>query len=421
MKKIIAFALLAAGIFSATAACAGDAAPKAVTFNDVTLKMTIAALSHQDDPADNLIISPYNAATAMTLVATGAAGNTKNEFAKALFGNDGDKMAANASAVSVANRLLADSAKDSVELLTASGIWVNKNIATLKDDYAASARRDFGAEISPEDFNDTTVPAKINKWASDNTKGLVDNVIDSLDNNDAIVLSSSLYFKGLWTSKFNKSLTADGDFTADGAQKFKTPMMHQNFTDAGLLKYASGDDYEAIAMTYGPADKRAARLILLRPKNAAESAHDWLVKQPTDAAPAWLDAASFAGVKGMVDLPHIDLKQKHDLIPVLEDMGIKDAFTGEADFSPMADVKGPGLYISRVSHDVVFKTDEDGSEAAAVTTITMRSLAMVQEPDPIHISFDRSFVFALQDVSSGSVLFIGVVNKPNAEMKAMTP
>src|SRR5207253_2653993 len=111
---------------------------------------------------------------------------------------------------------------------------------------------------------------------------------------------------------------------------------------------------------------------------------------------------------------------KHDLIPSLQDLGIKAAFqSGASNFSRMFEEGGKEVYISKVSHDVVFKTDEEGSEAAAVTVVGMtRSCVSVPPPMPhIDIKLDRSFVFALQDIETGAVIFMGAVNKPNDDMK----
>jgi serpin B len=79
---------------------------------------------------------------------------------------------------------------------------------------------------------------------------------------------------------------------------------------------------------------------------------------------------------------------------------------------------GEALAISKVQHDIVFKTDEEGSEAAAVTTIGMSFATSIGPSKPhIDLKLDRSFAFALQDIETGAVLFVGAVNKPNEEMK----
>ena len=380
--------------------------------------MAKSALAAQEDKSDNLVLSPYNALTAMALVGTGAATTTLEEFAKTLFETGGDAMPAAVTQFTQLNTDLLAANKGHVDLLTANGIWVNKDVATLSDVYEKKATDIFGASISREDFTDKATVDKINTWASENTKGLISKVIKELHREDAIVLASALYFKGEWTHKFDKADTKDKTFTADGGKAFTTKMMSKSF-DEGDIRWQERDGYEAAALTYGTEDFEnnkypTMRIVLVRPKDAKVSARDWLAG--VDKA-EWLDANAFESVRGLVELPHLDIKQHHDLIPVLLGMGIKSAFEQNADFRLMVDAKTAPLYISGVSHDVVFKTDEQGSEAAAVTTMTMAGSAMHQEPKTVSLKLDRSFVFALQDIRSGTVLFLGAVNKPNEEMK----
>lgn len=417
MKKLITAA--AALLATATAAHALVMAIPAggeLNANIVTLKMAQSAIAKQEDKSDNMILSPYNIYTNMALAGSGAVGATHDEFSSALFQNA--DIAKDASPrLKQLNDIILNANKGHVDLLTANGIWVNKNAATLSADYTSGAKANFGAEISNEDFKDSAVVGKINQWASDNTKGLITKVIQQLNPDDAMVLASALYFKGKWVMPFDKNLTEDKTFTADGGAKFKTPMMHQEYDHVGDIRAMSNEAYEAVSLTYGTEDAQTMRLVLLRPNDAKLSARDWLATQGDMMLPVWLNDAQYERALGTVELPHIDIQQHHDLVPVLQNMGIKTAFTGEADFRHMVDAKSQPLFISSVSHDIVFKTDEEGSEAAAVTTMTMAGSAMAPAPPKtINIKFDRSFVFALQDVQTGTVLFIGAVNKPNQKM-----
>lgn len=385
--------------------------------NSLTLAFAKAVGKHQTDKSDNLVVSPYNALSCLTMVSEGAAGNTRKEMDKALH------KANDAQGLSQLNDGILNANKGQVELKTANGVWVNKDILKLNEAYADDLKKLFGAEISEEDFSSLATVGKINKWAGDNTNQLIKKVLDQLDGKDAAVLASALYFKGEWTHKFDKTKTEDRAFTADDGAASVTPTMQQWY-EKGRVRHLEGGDYEAIALTYGKEDREKGvsptmRIVLVRPNEEAVSARDWLAAQGTGAKmPEWLDAFSYESVQGNVTLPRMDIKQKHDLIPALQDMGMKDAFNaGKADFSKM-DAEGKKvLSVGKVSHDVVFKTNEEGSEAAAVTTAGMRRTSMSMPTPTIDIKFDRSFVFALQDIKTGAVLFIGAVNKPNDEMK----
>ncbi len=404
MKKFItAAAALFATATAAHALVLAIPAGGELNANIVTLKMAQSAIAKQEDKSDNIILSPYNVYTAMALAGSGAVGATHDEFSSALFQN-ADIAKEASPRLKELNDIILNANKGHVDLLTANGIWVNKKAATLSDGYISGAKSNFGAEMSTDDFADSATVGKINAWASENTKGLITKVIQQLNPDDAIVLASALYFKGKWVMPFDKKLTEEKTFTVDGGAKFLTPMMHQEYEHAGDIRAMSNEAYEAVSLTYGTEDAQTMRLVLLRPNDAKVSARDFLLTQGDMLMPVWLNDGQYERAMGMVELPHLDIKQHHDLVPVLQNMGIKTAFTPAADFRHMVDAKTQALFISSVSHDIVF------------TTMAMAGSAAPAPPKTVNIKFDRSFVFALQDVQTGTVLFIGAVNKPNEKM-----
>jgi len=393
----------------------------------LTLAFAEAVGRHQADKADNLVIAPYNAMAAISMAAKGADGKTREELAQALYGVDGSKLDAAAGDYAALNGDILKANKGQVELTTANGVWVNQEIIKLRDDFADDMKKTFDAEISGEDFSNPKTVDKINKWAGDNTNGLIPKVLEELKEDDAAVLASALYFKGQWTHKFDKAQTEDKKYVQDGGAVAKTPTMQRAFSESEGLSFNIGDDYEAVALTYGEKNHKegkrpSMRIVLVRPTDENVSAREWLAAQADGKVPAWLDASEFNRGQGSVELPRLDIKQTFDLIPAMQDMGVKEAFNKRgADFTKMAERDGEKLFIGKISHDTVFKTDEQGSEAAAVTVVGMVRATSIRMPAPrMDIKLDRSFVFALQDVDSGAVLFVGAVNKPNADMTPQT-
>ncbi|HYD18307.1 MAG TPA: serpin family protein [Patescibacteria group bacterium] len=388
----------------------------------LTLAFTKAVGNNQDEKSDNLVVSPYNAMAALSMVAKGADGLTRDEMAKTLFGVASADLEKAANDYVALNADVLAANKDQVTLTTANGVWTNQERLKLDPAYADDLKKTHSAEISAEDFGDKKTVAKINQWASDNTNGLIPEVLTELKKDDAAVLASALYFKGDWTHKFDKKLTEDKNFTADDAAVNATPTMKQRFREEGQVTHLQGADFEAVALTYGSDDwqngkQPSMRVVLIRPSDDNVSARDWLAAQADGKVPQWLDPYAFNDAVGTVELPRLDIKQKFDLIPALKELGIKDAFNEQtADFGKMT--QSGDLYIGKVQHDTVFKTNEEGSEAAAVTTVGMVFATSVRMPPPqIDVKFDRSFAFALQDVKTGAVIFVGAVNKPNDDMK----
>lgn len=385
----------------------------------LTLAFAKAVAKHQDDKSDNLVVSPHNAAAALSMVALGAAGETRDEMSQALFGSA--DLAANAAEYKKLNDDVLKNNKGQVTVTTANGVWANKDAVTLRDSFVNEVKATFGADVSAEDYGSPATVDKINGWAAANTNNLITKVIDSLSPDDAVVLASALHFKGEWTNKFDKKLTEEKTFTQDGGAAATTPTMHKDFEEDGGLSYAKGKGYEAVSMTYGKKDYEEGkyptmRIVLLRPTDDNVSARDFLNAQDATKVPNWLSPYAYSEAVGTVELPRLDIKQSHDAIPALRDMGINKAFGGGS-LANMVEKDGDRLYVSKVMHDTVFKTDEEGSEGAAVTTavVTLESVRM--PPVQIDVKMDRSFVFAVQDIRSGAVLFLGTVNKPNEDTK----
>ena len=84
-------------------------------------------------------------------------------------------------------------------------------------------------------------------------------------------------------------------------------------------------------------------------------------------------------------------------------MGMSTAFK-DADFSRLTP---DGAYISRVQHKTFLKVDEEGTEAGAVTGVTVTNIS-----GPPHVDVDRPFLVAIRERLSGTILFIGVVRDP---------
>jgi serpin B len=99
-------------------------------------------------------------------------------------------------------------------------------------------------------------------------------------------------------------------------------------------------------------------------------------------------------------------------------MGIRDAFIdpvthasdpNRADFSGMNGTRD--LYISKAIHQTFLDLDENGTEAAAATAITMRVGAAMQSPQ-IVFRADHPFLFMIRDDATGAILFMGRLADP---------
>jgi serpin B len=68
------------------------------------------------------------------------------------------------------------------------------------------------------------------------------------------------------------------------------------------------------------------------------------------------------------------------------------------------------LYISDVFHKAYVGVDEEGTEAAAATAVIMELTAAPM--DPLQLTVDRPFLFAIREHQTNSILFMGRLVSP---------
>ena len=110
-----------------------------------------------------------------------------------------------------------------------------------------------------------------------------------------------------------------------------------------------------------------------------------------------------------LSLPKFEFETSVPVTKALQSLGINDAFSpGVADFSGIDGSKA--LYISDVRHKAFIKLDEEGTEAAAATAVTVGFVSA--PPRPIEMVIDRPFIFLIRDHPTGAILFVGRVLDP---------
>lgn len=70
------------------------------------------------------------------------------------------------------------------------------------------------------------------------------------------------------------------------------------------------------------------------------------------------------------------------------------------------------LYISRVIHQSFIDVQEEGTEAAAATIVEMANLSTQGGGSPFHFKADRPFLYLIKENSTGAIVFMGKVEKP---------
>ena len=354
-------------------------------------------------PARNVVISPVSAALDLAIALNGATGQTKQEMQTAL-SLDGLTLPI----VNISNAQLIQTLRTptkNVTMSVADSLWTDSRRATLRPSYVAQMRQLYDAELTNLDFGQPNAPGQINAWASKETRGKIPKVIDQIDAADVALLLNAVYFKGEWTSKFDKAKTETHDFTlADGSVR-KVPRMSQ----LGEFDYFETKEMQAIRLPYG--DGTFVMDVFLPARGSSLGALE------SDLTPEHWSAwqRQFAPQHGTIELPRFELKNDYVLNRPLQTLGMRQAFAaGKAQFTQMFE-SSREFFISTVLQSTYLKVDEEGSEAAAVTTITLTAAVARPMPPPFHMIVDRPFLCAIEaHRRTGVLLFIAAIYDPQS-------
>ncbi|MBQ2917934.1 MAG: serpin family protein [Bacteroidales bacterium] len=329
---------------------------------------------------ENLIVSPYSAGVALSMLAEGAEGETKAEFADALNG-----CLFKAEDLGGAEDLIVKSA---------NSIWVDDNFS-LRNRYVDLLEKDFDAFITTQNFADPATVKAINSWCAENTEGKISKIIDELGRGTVMVLMNALYFNAPWEYAFDPAQTTDKVFHGISGDS-EVPMM----TRKARFMYAEYQGCQMVRLPYN--GERYAMYIVLPPANMdVNSVIPYISESAYDAVMGMLAAGEV-----IVEMPKFKLEASFLLNDALEKMGIQTAFSGAADFSGIS-AMGP-LSLSQVKQKCYIDVSEKGTEAAAVTSAQVR-LTSVAPSRVMRMTVDRPFLFFIADTQAENILFAGKI------------
>lgn len=370
----------------------GKAADVILKSNDFGVDLFKAVAT--DDAGENLMLSPLSASAALTMLLNGCDNTTYNQIRDMLGYENLTIDEINEAYSSLIVQLL--TADEQVELSLANAVWYRQGFQ-VKPSYLEAMQNDFGAHIQGLDFSAPSALVTMNQWASDNTNGKIDHVIDEISAEAVLFLMNALYFKGMWTAQFKAENTFAAPFLHDDGTSTNVPTMH------GLIpvKAIEDDDCRAVELFYG---RKNFSMVIVVPDEDIET----FVQN--------LDAAKLHGITGSLDdqlqlmemdvsLPKFSFEYEKRLNDQLAALGMTDAFNpGIADLSKIADA---GLFVSFVKQNTFVDVNEEGTEAAAVTTIGVELTSVMEQ-----FVVDKPFLFAIREQTTNTMLFIGQVFNP---------
>lgn len=355
-----------------------------------------------ETPGENVFLSPYSIATALSMTYNGASGGTKDAMAETLHLEDLSLDAVNRGSAALKASL--ETPIGQARFTTANSLWAQKGFS-IGPDFIRRNHEFFRAGLETLDIKGDPAGAtkQINRWTERRTRGRIKRILDEpLNPQTVLVLVNAAHFKAPWANEFAEDATKDLPFTRHDGSTKGVPMMHLDME----VPYYRGDGYQAAALRY---EMTSIRMVLLRPDTA--DGLPALIRRLD--APFWAllrkGLVSKPGVPGLftVGLPRFRMEFAAELKDPLTDLGMGVVFMPAADFSAM----GPGgLFIDRVSHKALLEVDEKGTEAAAATVVG--ELAGGSMPASSRLLFDHPFLCALEDMDTGEILFLGAVYEP---------
>ena len=353
----------------------------------------------------NVVFSPASITLALAMARAGARGQTAAEMDAVMHAVASDENAGWLNALDQALAARSGTFKDEsgkdlpVTLRIANAPFAQQGMPLEKAYLEALAAR-FGAGMRLVDYRTQTEKARtlINAWVDAQTEHripelLVPGVLTPLTR---LALVNAIYLKAPWQTPFSADATKADTFTRADGSAVQVPFM----ATTASLRYASGDGWRAVEIPYIGG---SLAMTVILPDNLAGFEQT-------------LTADTFAAITGALAetqvalaFPKFGIETKAELAPILAALGMPSAFDDRADFSGITAAEK--LLISNVIHQANIDVDEKGTEAAAATAVVMRATAMPAEP--VAFRADRPFLFALRDVPTGAVLFLGRVGDPS--------
>jgi serpin B len=352
-------------------------------------------------PQESHFISPFSILMAFGMTMNGAEADTYTQMQEVFGLQDMSREEINRAARELIDLLTGFD--DKVVFNIANSIWY-RDTFSVEQDFLDTNQHYFDAAIEAADFDDPETVDRINQWVSDNTEGLIEEIVEGpIDPLTVMYLINAIYFNGEWTIQFDPDDTDRKPFHRPDGTTVEVDMMR--ISEVENMQYTSGEDYQAVNLYYGDAGY-AMTLVLPDEETGLDN---WLQNK------TWNDwrelTGSFSSVTLNLEMPKFELEYEVDGFgDILQDLGIIDAFDYTiSDFSRINPAQDD-LYISDTRHVTFIRVDEEGTEAAAVTSV---EVSVTSGPLQVEITFDRPFFYVIREVESITILFMGTMTDPS--------
>jgi serpin B len=369
---------------------------KVAADNAFTLKL-FKQISATATGNDNLFVSPLSVSFAMGMTINGAKGETLQSINNTMNFNGFSQDTIN----SYYKKLITELPQldPNTKLNIANSIWYKQGFDVLQP-FITTNTNAYNAKVQALDFANPTSKDVINNWVKDATNGKIPSIIHKISGNDLMYLINAIYFKSTWKNKFDADKTSKQAFTTGDNSQVQTDFMTGRI-DYNIYHADANLNPTVIAeFPYGN-DKYSMVVVLPTPGVSPKAL---LGDIDTAKWQTWM--TGLKPTTNTVYFPKFSFSYQKSLNNDLTSLGMGNAFSEMADFTGI-NANGQ-LRISSVMHKAFVEVNEQGTEAAAATSVGISSTSAPAN----ELRLNRPFIFAIREMKTGLILFTGIVNNP---------
>lgn len=362
----------------------------------------------------SVVSSPLSVAYLLAMLASGAAASeatvpTAAEILLALEGYDEHSAVAsiicdgptfrNAPINTLLQTIIEQAPKcdPEVELTIANALFARQDFP-LYNDYVNYIADSYHADYAQLDFTAPTALQAINNWCYQKTRGMIPKILNEIAPDAVAYALNAIYFKAPWALPFVKLYTQPAPFFKADGSTTQVPMMYNTCS----LTYRKTGNMEAVLLPF--ANGAYNMIIALPPEGQSLS-------QMTDFGYGLTVAVDLKAMEQdpkpstvNLALPRFSTETTNtQLKSQLQQLGIRSLFDQEQ--ARLTEVSSEPLFVSDILQKARINVNEDGCEAAAVTTACVTN---GKAPGNIvEFRADRPFLYFITERSTGLILFAG--------------
>ena len=377
-----------------------DAIELAPGFAEAGVEFGWQVLREEFRDDQNVVLSPFSLTMALGMAWNGAAGTTRAEMSEVLGWSAISEEQVNSAMLDLL--AIFEHGDPSVQIEVANSLWADESFVFAKP-FLQKVRDHYFAQLFARDLQSSDTAAEINRWCAEHTNNRIAEIVDSVPADVVSLLINALWFRGDWTQKFDAQLTKDEPFHRADGTVVDVPRMQRR----GEFPYFENERLQAVELAYGDQQRFAMNILLPKPGTTLAT----LVSSMTGEQ--WASCCQQLRQRpGLIELPRFRAECSLTLGKALQALGMKQAFHPQlADFSALSDSEVP-LSIDSVQQKVFLEVNEEGTEAAAVTSVGVRATSL--GPPPFAMIVDRPFLVVIRELRNGAVLFVGSIADPSS-------